>query len=183
MDRNELARRIYERSHVMGRFRLRSGTTTDHYFDKYAFESDPALLARIAEALEGLLPESYDALAGIELGGIPLAVALSQRTGRPAFFVRKEEKTYGTQRLAEGGDVEGRRLVLLEDVITSGGQILASCKALRALGAEIVRVVVVIDRESGGAENLGERGVELRALFRASELQEAGDGDTGRDQT
>jgi orotate phosphoribosyltransferase len=96
---------------------------------------------------------------------------LSQVTGLPTTFVRKQAKTYGTCRLAEGADVVGRRLVVVEDVITSGGQVLTSCAELCALGADVVRVLCVIDREQGGRERLREAGLELDALFTMSELK------------
>jgi orotate phosphoribosyltransferase len=166
-----LAGAIYARSHLHGEFLLRSGAVSKEYFDKYLFESDPAMLREIAEALAGLLPDGIDALAGLELGGVPLATMLSQTTGVPTLFVRKQAKPYGTCRLAEGGEVEGRRLAVIEDVITSGGQVVESCRELRTLGAEIECVLCVIDRESGGAENIAAEGLELRSLFTISELQ------------
>ena len=173
MDRDGLARTIYERTHLTGEFRLRSGAMSNEYFDKYLFESDPQLLRAIGEALVPLLPSDTDALAGLELGGVPLATMLSQLTGLPALFVRKEAKTYGTCRLAEGGEVEGRRLTVVEDVVTSGGQVVASCGDLRDRAAIVEHAVCVIDRESGGAKNLAEIGVELRPLFTMSELERA----------
>ncbi|MGH9032631.1 MAG: orotate phosphoribosyltransferase, partial [Acidimicrobiia bacterium] len=121
MERQELARTIYDRTHLTGEFTLRSGATSTEYFDKYLFESDPVLLRAIAEALAPMVPPGTEALAGLELGGVPLATSLSQVTGVPALFVRKEAKTYGTCRLAEGGAVDGRRLTVVEDVVTSGG--------------------------------------------------------------
>jgi orotate phosphoribosyltransferase len=174
MDREALARTIYDRSHLTGEFRLRSGVVSNEYFDKYLFESDPELLRTIGEALVPLLPPGTEALAGLELGGVPLATMLSQLTGLPALFVRKEAKTYGTGRLAEGGDVDGRRLTVVEDVVTSGGQVVASCGDLRERGAIVEHAVCVIDRESGGAKNLAEIDVELRALFTMSELERFG---------
>jgi orotate phosphoribosyltransferase len=171
--RETLARRIYEASHLTGRFLLRSGVFSDEYFDKYLLESDPALLREIAEAMIELIPDGVDALAGLEMGGIPVATVLSQLTGIPTLFVRKKAKEYGTCRLAEGGALESRRVVIVEDVITSGGQIAASAKGLRARGADIVRVIGVIDREAGGPENLAAEGLELDALFTMSELKGA----------
>src|SRR5207248_4168289 len=91
-----LARRIYDVAHLTGQFTLRSGATSTEYFDKYRFESDPSLLRDIATAMAPLLPPDVDALAGLELGGVPLATALSFETGLPALFVRKQAKTYGT---------------------------------------------------------------------------------------
>ncbi len=169
-----LARRIYACTHLTGKFRLRSGATSDEYFDKYLFESDPELLREIAQALVGLLPDEVEAVAGLELGGVPLATVVSQLSGLPALFVRKQAKTYGTRRLAEGGEVAGRRLVVIEDVISSGGQVVASCRALRELGAEIGAVVCVLDRESGGAANIAAEGLELRAAFTMTQVRPAG---------
>ncbi len=168
-----MARTIYERTHLTGEFRLRSGTVSNEYFDKYLFESDPELLRAIGQALVPLLPPDADALAGLELGGVPLATMLSQLTGLPTLFVRKEAKSYGTCRLAEGGDVDGRRLAVVEDVVTSGGQVVASCGDLRDRGAIVDHAVCVIDRESGGSKDLADIDVELRALFTMSELERA----------
>lgn len=169
----ELARRIHQRPHLVGEFRLRSGATSHEYFDKYLLESDPALLLEIGRALVKLLPREVQALAGLELGGVPLATVASQVTGLPTLFVRKQAKPYGTCRLAEGGRVAGRRLAVIEDVITSGGQVIDSCTELRRQGAEIVTVVCVIDRECGGAESLGAAQLELRSLFTSAQLHAA----------
>ncbi len=96
-----------------------------------------------------------------------------QLSGLPALFVRKKAKDYGTCRLAEGGEVGGRRLAVIEDVVSSGGQLIESCAALRELGADIASVVCVIDRESGGAANLTAHGLELRSVLTMSQLREA----------
>lgn len=170
MTRERLARRIRAQSQLSGHFVLRSGATSDVYFDKYLFEADPPLLWDIAEAMAPLVPDDVDALAGLELGGVPLATVLSQVTGRPARFVRKEAKSYGTMRLAEGGDIENLRLLVVEDVVTSGGQVRASVADLRARGAIVEQVLCVIDREQGGADNLAGDDLKLIALFTASEL-------------
>jgi orotate phosphoribosyltransferase len=170
MSGDELAQRIDAVARLRGQFRLRSGAVSDEYFDKYRFESDPVLLAAIADALAALVPPGVEALAGLELGGVPIATALSLRTGLPALFVRKQAKSYGTCRLAEGGEVAGRRLLVVEDVVTSGGQVLASCAELRKAGAVVEQVVCVIDRQSGGAEALAAAGLELRALLTKGEL-------------
>ena len=146
---DSLARRIYEISHLTGQFTLRSGAVSNEYFDKYRFESDPALLREIAAGMLDMLGEGIDALAGLELGGVPLATVASQISGLPALFVRKQAKTYGTCQLAEGGELAGRRLAVFEDVVTSGGQVIESCAELRALGAEIAVVLCVIDRQAG----------------------------------
>src|SRR5918995_898051 len=170
----DLARRVHRASHLTGTFVLRSGATSSEYFDKYRFESDPRLLRELAEAMAGLLPDGADGLAGLELGGGPLATLLSQVTGLPAGFVRKQAKPYGTRRLAEGFDVAGRRLVVVEDVVTSGGAVVDACRALRSEGAEVAVAVCVIDREAGGPANLAEIGTELRPLFTMTALKAAG---------
>ena len=173
MDRAQLASAIATVAALRGEFRLRSGATATEYFDKYRFESDPALLGALAQALAPLVPSAIDALAGLELGGIPLATALSLHTGLPVVFVRKRAKDYGTCRLAEGGEVAGRRLLIVEDVITSGGQVLASCRELRTLGGIVEHALCVIDREAGGREALRKTGVELHTLFRRRDLEGA----------
>src|SRR4051794_3630249 len=138
--RTDLARRVYNAAHITGTFTLRSGVVSHEYFDKYRFEADPALLREIAAAAAELVPD-VEVLAGLELGGVPLATMISQVTGLPAAFVRKEAKTYGTCRLAEGADIEGRRVGIIEDVVTSGGAILDAASELRMRGAELGPVV------------------------------------------
>lgn len=166
-----LAARVMAVSHLTGTFVLRSGRTADRYFDKYRFESDPALLAEIVQELVPLVPSSTQGLAGLELGGIPIATVLSAVTGLPAFFVRKEAKKYGTERVCEGGDVSGKRLLIIEDVVTTGGQILLSTQDLRSAGAEVDHALCVIDREAGGTERIAAEGITLRHLFTMSELE------------
>ncbi|MEJ0000400.1 MAG: orotate phosphoribosyltransferase [Verrucomicrobiota bacterium] len=168
-----LAKRIYYTAHITGEFTLRSGAKSTEYFDKYLFEAEPALLRDIAAALVRLVPPGIDALAGLEMGGIPIATMLSQLTGLPVLFVRKKAKEYGTCKIAEGGTVSGRRLLIVEDVVTQGGAVLDAAKALRAEGAALAHVVCVIDRESGGAANLAKSDLILTPLFTMSELKHA----------
>jgi orotate phosphoribosyltransferase len=166
-----LAARVFTASYLTGSFVLRSGRTADHYFDKYRFESDPALLAEIVDALAPLVPTGVEGVAGLELGGVPLATMLSAKTGLPAYFVRKEPKRYGTEKVCEGGDVDGRALVIIEDVVTTGGQMVLSAQDLRAEGAVVEHALCVIDREGGGADVAAAEGIALRALFTMSELE------------
>jgi orotate phosphoribosyltransferase len=174
-DETPLAKRIYDTAHITGDFTLRSGAKSTEYFDKYLFEADPKLLADIAAAMVKLVPPGIDALAGLEMGGIPIATMISQLTGLPLLFVRKKAKDYGTCKIAEGGQVRGRKLLIVEDVVTSGGAILDAAKALREEGAELAQVVCVIDRESGGPANLAKSDLILTALFTMSELKKAGE--------
>ena len=175
--RAELAKRIYDTAHITGDFLLRSGARSTEYFDKYLFEANPDLLKHIAISMIELIPKSgIDALAGLEMGGIPIATMLSQLTGLPVLFVRKKAKEYGTCKIAEGGQVKGRKLLIVEDVVTSGGAILDAAKALREEGAELAQVVCVIDRQTEGkaTANLAEIGLALTPLFTMAELKKAG---------
>ena len=169
----DLARRVYDTAHLTGTFTLRSGQVSHEYFDKYLFEAEPALLRDIAEAMAPLVPAGTELLAGLELGGIPIVTMLSQVTGIPALFVRKKAKDYGTCRLAEGGEIEGKRLAVVEDVVTTGGQVLLSCADLRERGATVDTVLCVIDREAGGPEAFAEVGLALRPLFTMTQLKDA----------
>jgi len=144
-----IARLIGQRCRLTGRFTLRSGQESSTYFDKYLFEADPDLLARVAEDAVRLIPSDTEVLAGLELGGVPVATALSLATGLPVAFVRKQAKTYGTERLAEGAEVGGRRTLVVEDVITTGGQVASSTADLRCRGALVDAVLCVIDRSGG----------------------------------
>ena len=169
MTRTQLGERLAA-CQLTGTFVLRSGASSHTYFDKYLFESHPGLLGELCEGLAGLIPRGIEVLAGVELGGVPLATGLSLKTGYPLVLVRKQRKSYGTCKLAEGTEVVGRRLLLIEDVVTTGGQLLASSLALRDDGAVIEHALCVLDREEGGSARLATAGVQLHALFRSAEL-------------
>lgn len=168
-----LADQINTIARLTGTFTLRSGQIATEYFDKYRFEAQPALLAEIAAALAPLIPEGTEVLAGLEMGGIPIATALSLHTGLPAAFVRKEAKQYGTARLAEGAEINGMRVTVIEDVITTGGQVVLSTNDLRALGAIVDHVVCVIDRSPDKAAALSAQGLTLHALLTRAQLDAA----------
>ncbi|MFS3128897.1 orotate phosphoribosyltransferase [Nocardioides sp. Bht2] len=147
---------------LSGEFTLRSGQVATEYFDKYLFESQPALLDRVATQMVGLLPADTELLGGLELGGVPIATMVSAKTGLPALFVRKKAKEYGTCKLAEGPDVAGRRVTLIEDVITTGGAVRDATRELRAAGAIVTTVVCAIDRSPADVNPLAD--VELTVL-------------------
>jgi orotate phosphoribosyltransferase len=170
---DELADRINSVSRLTGTFTLRSGQIASEYFDKYRFEAQPALLAEIATAMAPLIPEGTEVLAGLEMGGIPIATALSMHTGIPAAFVRKEAKTYGTAQLAEGTPVAGKRVTVIEDVITTGGQVVISTNDLRSLGAIVEHVVCVIDRSPDHGSALAAEGLAMHALLTRAQLDAA----------
>ena len=171
MTHQELTSAIYDVAHITGTFTLRSGIISNEYFDKYQFESDPRLLRAIAEQMLPMIPDGTDMLAGLEMGGLAIATALSLASGLPVLFVRKKAKDYGTCKLAEGPDVAGKRLLIVEDVITSGGQVILSGNDLRTLGAHADDVLCVIDREQGGRAKLEEAGYRLTSLCTMTDLK------------
>lgn len=159
-----LEERILAVSRLTGTFKLRSGVTRTEYFDKYLFESDPSLLRAVAGEMIDLLPADCDVLAGLEMGGIPLATVMSQFTGLPTVFVRKEAKTYGTRKSVEGPSVSGLRVVIIEDVVTTGGAITLACAHLRAQGALVDTAICALRRYTTLALP---QGITLEAAFDA----------------
>lgn len=175
MTKKDLARQVYNTCYIRGCFQLRSGSVSNDYFDKYLFESEPSLLKLIVKSMAKFVPDRTQILGGLEMGGIPIVTLLSQVTGIPSVFVRKEAKTYGTCKFAEGRRVKGKNTAIVEDVVTSGGQIILSAAALREEGAIIDTVLCVIDREAGAKERLEKEGLRMIPLFTRSELDPAAD--------
>jgi orotate phosphoribosyltransferase len=168
-----LAAEIDSHCRLSGTFTLRSGQVSHEYFDKYLFETDPALLARVAGEMVGLVPDGTELLGGLEMGGIPIVTVLSSITGLPALFVRKKAKEYGTCKLAEGPDVDGRRITLVEDVITTGGAVRDATNALRERGAVVDVVLCAIDRSPAGGNPLADVGLEVRSVLTKADLDAA----------
>jgi len=172
MGRRELAQAIFKIAHLKGEFKLRSGLTSNEYFDKYRFESQPQLLKAIASEMKSLIPKNTQVLAGLEMGGIPVATALALEAGLPVVFVRKEAKKYGTCRVAEGLEsLKGMQVCVIEDVITTGGQVVLSAEDLRREGALVESVLCVISRQQGGEENLKKASLQMSALFTQEQLK------------
>ena len=155
---------------LQGTFTLRSGQVASEYFDKYLFEAQPLLLARVVAQMEPLVPAGTELLGGLEHGGVPLDTMLSARTGLPSLFVRKQAKEYGTCKLAEGPDVAGRRVLLVEDVITTGGAVRDATRALREAGAVVETVVCAIDRSPGAENPLADVDLEVRSVLTKDQL-------------
>ena len=156
-----------------GEFELSHGGTSDYYVDKYVFETSPDCLELIAEAFADRLAELGEAdtkLAGVALGAVPLVAVTSVETGTPYVIARKQKKEYGTANLIEGALADGERVVVLEDIATTGQSAVDAAEALREAGAVVEDVLVVVDREEGAAENLADHDLELHALVTASEL-------------
>jgi len=151
-----------------GEFELSHGGTSDYYVDKYLFETDPHCLELIAEAFAEKIQESK--LAGVALGAVPLVAVTSVETDLPYVIARKKAKEYGTAKRIEGRLDEGEEVVVLEDIATTGNSAIDAVEALREAGAEVNRVLVVVDRQEGASERLAEHDLELDALVTASEL-------------
>lgn len=169
LKKSELAEKIFQACYLKGDFLLRSGLRSSEYFDKYCMESSPELLASVTEYLTPLIPKGTEILASLEMGGIPLGTALSLKSKLPVRFVRKQAKQYGTMRVCEGGSVEGRRLCIIEDVITTGGQVIESAKELRKAGAVILSVLCVIFRGKN-LQALEKENLKLSYLFSKEDL-------------
>jgi orotate phosphoribosyltransferase len=176
----QLARDIDARCRLRGQFSLRSGQVASEYFDKYLFEADPALLRRVAEQMQALLPPGTEVLGGLELGGVPIVTVLSQLTALPALFVRKQAKTYGTGKLAEGNDPAGKTVVLVEDVMTTGGAVLAGARALRDLGATVDSVLCAIDRSAPGQNALTAEDIRVLPVLTKADLDAAAETEPGK---
>jgi orotate phosphoribosyltransferase len=171
MIRSELGRDLVAAAVLRGNFVLRSGATSSYYIDKFLFTTRPELLRRLAVELAAELPEGVQRVAGPALGAVPLVTALALETGLPSVIVRADRpKEYGTAKQIEGTLEHGERVVIVEDVVTTGGAALATLTALREAGAEVVRVLAVIDREEGGREAFGTAGVDYQPLFTKTSL-------------
>lgn len=170
MEYPRFAKELVERCLLRGEFVLRSGQTSKIYFDKYRFMADPMVMYNVVKLLVLNLPVECDVLAGLETGGIPLATAIQQSSGGassfPVCFVRKQPKTYGTARQVEGADVNGKRVVVIEDVVTTGGAVFEAVRALRDAGAIVQDVLCVIDRSAVYVTEDGSESVtRARAAF------------------
>jgi orotate phosphoribosyltransferase len=167
----ELARELVKASYLKGDFVLRSGKRSNRYFDKFLFETDPALLRRIGKSLAELVPKETQRLAAPELGAVLLGGAVSMETGLPLVLIRKEPKEYGTSKQIEGRFERGDRVTVIEDVVTTGGDSLRSAQVLRDAGVDVIHLVVVLDRGEGGEENIRGADIPYSPLFRIADLE------------
>ncbi|HVD46204.1 MAG TPA: orotate phosphoribosyltransferase [Candidatus Limnocylindria bacterium] len=170
-ERIALGRDLVAASYLKGDFILRSGKRSNRYFDKFLFETDPALLRRLGKQLAALVPNETQTLAAPELGAVLLGGAVSMQTGFPLVLVRKEPKGYGTSKQIEGRFEPGQRVTVIEDVVTTGGDSLRSAQVLRDAGLDVIHLVVVLDRGEGGEENIRTAGIPYSPLFRIADLE------------
>ncbi len=168
--RRALAREIATVSVLRGQFTLRSGRTSSYYLDKYLFSTRPEILRQLGQLFAERIPSGTHRLAGAELGGIPLVSAASIESGIPCIFIRNSKKEYGTSKQLEGALERGDRVVLLEDVATTGGQALEAVEIIRSSGAEVVKTIATIDRLEGARENFEAAGVEFESIFTREDL-------------
>jgi orotate phosphoribosyltransferase len=167
----DLGRELVKASYLKGDFVLRSGKRSNRYFDKFLFETDPAVLRRLGKHLARLVPAETQRLAAPELGAVLLGGAVSMELGLPLVLVRKEPKGYGTSKQIEGRFEPGERVTVIEDVVTTGGDSLRSAQVLRDAGVEVIHLVVVLDRGEGGEENIRAAGIPYSPLFRIADLE------------
>lgn len=162
-----------------GEFVLSSGKKSRYYIDIKKASTDPRILKLIARKLAVLIREieqsrgtRFDRIAGIELGAVPLAVAASLELDIPLVIIRKAEKAHGIKKRVVGGLNPSDKVVLVEDVITTGRSVLSGVDAIRAAGGHIDLVISIVDREEGASMALNEKNIRLIPLVKASELLE-----------
>jgi orotate phosphoribosyltransferase len=170
MTRDQLAKRIADVSLLRGEFLLRSGRKSNYYLDKYRFETQPDVLIELGKLFAEKVTAGVDRIAGAELGAVSLAAAASMASGKPFVIVRNQKKDYGTSKLVEGILNAGDTVLIVEDVLTTGGQVLEAAQSLKDAGAKIDRIVAVIDRQEGARQNIESAGYVFEALFTTTDL-------------
>jgi orotate phosphoribosyltransferase len=170
MTRNELARRIADVALLRGEFTLRSGRKSNYYLDKYLFETQPDIPWEPGKMFAERIPAGVARIAGPELGAIALAAAASMASGKPFVIVRNQKKGYGSGKLLEGKIEPGETVVIIEDVLTTGGQVLEAVKSLESAGAKVAGILGVLDRQEGARHNIESAGYKFESLFTTSDL-------------
>jgi len=170
MTRQQLAQRIAQVSLLRGEFTLRSGRKSNYYLDKYRFETQPDVLVELGKLFAAHVTDDVSRIAGAELGAVSLAAATSIASGKPFVIIRNQKKDYGTSKLVEGILEPGEKVLIVEDVLTTGGQVLEAAKSLKDAGAKVEKIVAVIDREEGARQNIEGAGYTFEALFTTTDL-------------
>ncbi|TWJ24742.1 orotate phosphoribosyltransferase [Micromonospora endolithica] len=164
-DAGRIADRVLAVGVVSEPYALPDGTVISSYFDEYRVAADPDLLRDVGRALAKLLPPDVEVVAGLELGGVPFALAVSAAAQLPLVLIRKAIKPYGTRRQVEGDPVTGRRVVMIDDVVRSGRQILTAANALVAAGGLPTAAVTILTRPGQAAAVLAEHGISLDSML------------------
>jgi orotate phosphoribosyltransferase len=170
LDHAALAKRVKEASYLEGDFLLRSGKRSKYYMDKYLFETQPDILAALGSRFAARRGPATTLIAGAELGGVALAAAASLASGLPFVIVRNSKKDYGTSKMIEGKISAGDRVLLVEDIATTGGQVLEAAKILTDAGAVVEKIVAVIDRLEGARANIEAAGYIFESILTKTDL-------------
>jgi orotate phosphoribosyltransferase len=170
MNKNDLVKLLKDCGAIkFGRFVLTSGAISDYYIDIKKASTNPIILKKIAKEMT-FYTEGYEIIAGMELGAVPLVVALSLETEIPYVIIRKEKRQHGTNKQIEGNDVKGKRVLIIEDVTTSGGSVIKSINAIRKNQGKVDEVIVIVDRESGAEKKLQNLDVNFIPLLSVSDI-------------
>ena len=170
MTREQLAKRIADVSLLRGEFTLRSGRKSNYYLDKYRFETQPDVLIALGKMLAERVTPDIVRIAGAELGAVALAAATAMAANKPFVIIRNQKKDYGTSKLIEGVLENGEKVLIVEDVLTTGGQVIEAAKTLKDAGAVVDRIIAIIDREEGARQNIESAGYKFEALFTTTDL-------------
>ncbi len=170
MTRDELIRRIKETAYLEGDFILRSGKRSKYYLDKYLFETCPDILQALGGEFGKHVTDDVTLIAGAELGGVALAAATAMATGTNWVIIRNSKKGYGTGKMVEGVLKPGDVVLLVEDIATTGGQVLEAAKVIAEAGATVKKIVAVIDRKQGARENITGAGHVFESILTKDDL-------------
>jgi orotate phosphoribosyltransferase len=170
MTRQELIKRIKETAYLEGDFTLRSGKKSKYYLDKYLFETCPDILKALGAEFARYVTDEVTLIAGAELGGVALAAAAAMETGKNWIIVRNSKKEYGTGKMIEGVLKDSDVVLLVEDIATTGGQVLEAAKVITEAGASVSKIVCVIDRKQGAAENITSAGYKFESILTKDDL-------------
>ncbi len=170
MTKNELIKRIKETAYLEGDFTLRSGKKSKYYLDKYLFETCPDILKALGAEFAKHISNDVTLIAGAELGGVALAAAAAMESGKNWLIVRNSKKGYGTGKMVEGVLKSGDVVLLVEDIATTGGQVLEAAKVITEAGAKVKKIVCVIDRKQGAGENITSAGYKFESILTKNDL-------------
>jgi orotate phosphoribosyltransferase len=170
MTREELIKRIKETAYLEGDFTLRSGKKSKYYLDKYLFETCPDILKQLGKEFAKYVTDDVTLIAGAELGGVALAAVTAMETGKNWVIIRNSKKNYGTGKMVEGTIKAGDIVLLVEDIATTGGQVLEAAKIITEAGATVKKIVCTIDRRQGAEENITKAGYKFESILTKNDL-------------
>ncbi len=167
-----LLKHIKDAAILEGDFTTRAGHKTNYYVDKYLFETKPHILKELADELAKIMPspDTYDHIAAPELGAVPIAAVLSIKVNKPFVIVKKQSKDYGTKKLIEGEFNKNEKMLMIEDILTTGGAALKACETLKQHNIQITEILGIFNREEGATQNITNAGLQSRSLYTKSDL-------------